>query len=669
MYRCALALVVLACSLRPALSQSPRSIPSDSTLDATLTAILAGQAPGSAATVMTGTIESQFTDPNRLVNSGQPPLLGRPVNAQMADLGRNLFFDKILGLNNDNSCAGCHSPYNGFGDTQPIAIGVGNNNIVGPGRKGPRNMRRAPLVINTPLYPNMMWNSRFVAQSNNPFNPGTAAQGFQFPAPEGQGFGNGTAGPPRSTTAAYSLFFGAPSITNNPLSLNIPNLATAQVFLPTVQFNEMAGFNVPGTIVPGTIGAPGTKNRDRTAVAVAGSSPFDPADAHNVIRNTIVARLNGNENYRKLFRRNFPGQITRNGGITYTMVATAIAEFEFSLVRANAPIDQYARGLTTAMTSKQKYGAILFFTPTSSGGAGCVTCHAVSGTNNEMFSDFAFHASGVPQIVPSRTNTALDSDANGTYNQDFAWFEFTTRPGDQFKFRTAPLRNVGALSNYFFHDGAFNSLEDAIRFHLDANRHAPNYSPKGRLPDDLQTVGPIAPILQLLNNQPGNPGTFITSAPGGGPLPNGLNVTVLSSTAYKIGDILTVTGGTFTTQATLKVTAVSVNGTATAAVVNNPGSYTVPPSNPVATTDTTTTSAKGATFNLTFNSSGQVTGVSLAPTNPLATPVVLNELQFRCLVDFVRNGLLDRRAQPDALAPLIPQTLPSGMTPLEFQAR
>jgi hypothetical protein len=33
---------------------------------------------------------------------------------------------------------------NGFGDTQPIAIGVDNNGIVGPGRTGPRNQRRSP---------------------------------------------------------------------------------------------------------------------------------------------------------------------------------------------------------------------------------------------------------------------------------------------------------------------------------------------------------------------------------------------------------------------------------------------------------------------------------------------------------------------------------------------
>ena len=50
--------------------------------------------------------------------------LGRAVDPARANLGRLLWFDTISGLNNDNSCAGCHSPTRGFGDTQSIAIGV-----------------------------------------------------------------------------------------------------------------------------------------------------------------------------------------------------------------------------------------------------------------------------------------------------------------------------------------------------------------------------------------------------------------------------------------------------------------------------------------------------------------------------------------------------------------
>ena len=108
--------------------------------------------------------------------------LGRPINRDLAELGRLLWFDKITGLHSDNTCAGCHSPTNGFGDTQSIAIGIQNNNFVGANRTGPRNQRRTPMVINNAFYPKLMWNGRFSSRSGNPFDNG---KGFLFPEPEG----------------------------------------------------------------------------------------------------------------------------------------------------------------------------------------------------------------------------------------------------------------------------------------------------------------------------------------------------------------------------------------------------------------------------------------------------------------------------------------------------
>src|SRR6476660_6412418 len=49
--------------------------------------------------------------------------LGRSINKKLANLGRLLWFDTAGGLHSDNTCGGCHSPTNGFGDTQSIAIG------------------------------------------------------------------------------------------------------------------------------------------------------------------------------------------------------------------------------------------------------------------------------------------------------------------------------------------------------------------------------------------------------------------------------------------------------------------------------------------------------------------------------------------------------------------
>ena len=139
--------------------------------------------------------------------------LGRRIDRQLADLGRQLWFDPIHGLNGDNTCGGCHSPTNGFGDTQPIAIGIDNNRVVGPDRSGPRNQRRTPMAINAAFYPTLMWNSRFFARSGDPFDN---SRGFVFPAPEG-------------TTLSH-----------------LPTLLTAQAFIPPTERTEAAGFHFPG---------------------------------------------------------------------------------------------------------------------------------------------------------------------------------------------------------------------------------------------------------------------------------------------------------------------------------------------------------------------------------------------------------------------------------------
>ncbi len=51
----------------------------------------------------------------------------------------------------------------------------------------------------------------------------------------------------------------------------------------------------------------------------------------------------------------------------------------------------------------------------------------------------------------------------------------------------------------------------------------------------------------------------------------------------------------------------------------------------------------------------------------LRTPIHLTETEFRQLVDFVRNGLLDPRARPEVLRFLVPKRAPNGRPVLNFQ--
>ena len=73
---------------------------------------------------------------------------------------------------------------------------------------------------------------------------------------------------------------------------------------------------------------------------------------------------------------------------------------------------------------------------------------------------------------------------------------------------------------------------------------------------------------------------------------------------HAVGDILTLTGGTFSTAAKLKVLSVTA-GAVTAATVLEPGSYTAQPTNPVSV-GSTTGAGTGATFTLTWGAKNSV---------------------------------------------------------------
>jgi cytochrome c peroxidase len=306
-----------------------------------------------------------------------------------------------------------------------------------------------------------MWNERFFAVSGDPFDN---SGGFVFPPPEGA-----TRFPP-----------------HDPI---IRTLAAAQGEMPPTELTEVAGF----TGTAGTIGPQFDQFDD------AKGSPVPPPDAsgsrNDPIRQAVLKRLNASPAYRRLFGEVFPS-VAAGGPVDFSMFGRAIAEFEFTLIFANAPIDRFARGERDAVNAPEKKGALVFF-----GKGGCVGCHAVAGKSNEMFSDFKMHVMGVPQIAPEfgvgKGNVIFDGPGA---DEDFGLEQITGNPADRYKFRSSPLRNV-ALQAAFFHNGAFTRLEDAIYHHLHVIESARRYDPiRAGVDKDLALrLGPIEPVLARLD--------------------------------------------------------------------------------------------------------------------------------------------------------------------------
>ncbi len=422
--------------------------------------LLAGPAPAQVSLAPQGDLDAQLAQALQqagftgTVEASLEARLGRPLDPATVELGRMLFFDNILGLHEDNSCAGCHSPAFGFGDSQRMAIGVDNNGVVGPDREGPRNQRRSPLAVNSEFYPAMMWTARFVALSGDPFDN---SLGFQFPPPEG-------------------------------VITTTQTLLQAQGSLPSTELVEMSGFT-------GLIANPGPFGPAHYQFDDGHGDPLPAPDGtgfHNFpIQDLIDARLNANAGYLELFGDAFNGGVPlAPGDITIHMRREALAEFQMSLPGADAPLDRFARGDHGAMTKKQKLGALQFF-----GEAGCVNCHAVAGTSNEMFSDFQLHRIGGPQVFPQfgvgLANVIFDGPGD---DEDFGVEQTSGDPATRYMFRTAPLRNL-AVAPGFFHNGAFGSIEAAIRHHDDVAGSLDGYkAKKNKLPKDL-SMGPSEPLL------------------------------------------------------------------------------------------------------------------------------------------------------------------------------
>lgn len=353
------------------------------------------------------------------------------IDDPLPQLGKKLFFSKILGGQLDSACASCHHPSLGGTDhlSLPIGIEAESPDLVGPGRRhdpssptydgGPTVPRNSPTVFNIGMWDSVLFfDGRVESLSKTEY-------------------GNGVSDAIRTPDTDFGEADEA--------AINLPQ---AQALFPVTSDEEMAG-------------------------------DFHQNESREAIRNALASRIIDQEisnTWLDEFRKAYDDPLGEAGDlITYESISMALGEYERSMVFVNTPWKAFLEGEDTAISRDAKKGALLFLRPVSQGGAGCAACHS-----GDFFTDEAFHVLAIPQIGRGKE----DGD-NGT--EDYGRYRESSDPDDLYAFRTPSLLNIEITPPYG-HDGAYQTLEGIVRHHLDPATAVAGYDFTGsELQEGIQT--------------------------------------------------------------------------------------------------------------------------------------------------------------------------------------
>ncbi len=83
------------------------------------------------------------------------------VPKERIELGRSLFYDPVISVDDQTACATCDSEIWGMGDGSARAVGHGAGLGVGPRREGPNTLRRnSPALYNLAFRSSLLWDGR-----------------------------------------------------------------------------------------------------------------------------------------------------------------------------------------------------------------------------------------------------------------------------------------------------------------------------------------------------------------------------------------------------------------------------------------------------------------------------------------------------------------------------
>jgi cytochrome c peroxidase len=161
--------------------------------------------------------------------------------------------------------------------------------------------------------------------------------------------------------------------------------------------------------------------------------------------NDILAMINADSKYRKLFSQAFPDQ-----EISVENMLKALSQFMVMMVSDNSRFDKYRRGEAGGeLTALELEGYAVF-------NLKCAQCHAT-----DLMTDGSFRNNGL----------AVNPQVN-----DVGRYKVTELAADYYKFRVPSLRNV-ALTAPYMHDGRFGSLQSVLNHYATGVVDSPTLDP------------------------------------------------------------------------------------------------------------------------------------------------------------------------------------------------
>jgi cytochrome c peroxidase len=351
-----------------------------------------------------------------------PTALHHPPLSAMAQLGKDIFFDRSLSGSGRMSCASCHNPDHAFGppDGRPAQFGG-----IGMNLQGARAVPSLRYLDHNPTF--TIGVSNIMPDTDAPNVPPNAASG----------------------TVAATAKSAA------------PQTAAAAPPAPVPQ----GGFDWDGRV--------------NTLQEQAVGPLLDPREMANRNLDVVTGKLR-HARYAQRFTDLFGPNVLNNPGQLIGEALFALARYQAedaSFHPYDSKYDWYLAG-EAQLSAQEMHGLKLFEDPAK---GNCAACHidkpSRDGVFPAAFTDYQFEALGVPRnraLAENRDPHHFDLGLCGPVRADYR-----TQTNYCGLFKTPTLRNV-ATRRVFFHNGVFHTLDDVLHWYVERDTDPRKWYPVDR---------------------------------------------------------------------------------------------------------------------------------------------------------------------------------------------